>query len=241
MSLCGGWSLLTHRTARTEGITLWCRSWLCCDCRPKRLGALKSLAASGHPTTLITLTVNPAEGENPETRARALSNAWKLVVKRARRKWTKAPLEYFAVFEETKKGEPHLHIIARAPYIPQRWLSDQLNELIHAPIVDIRTIKSQRHVVMYVAKYIAKGPRSFGTLKRYWHSKGFPLDRETLRAKEPPGCGDWFVVKRPLWMIVQDMASCGWDVSWENEHHFVHWNSPPSWGVVYKNPLQEER
>ncbi len=101
------------------------------------------------------------------TRARA-SDALKILIKRARRKFTKSPIEYLAVFEETKKGEPHLHILMRAPFIPQRWLSETMDELINAPIVDIRKVGAAKNAARYVAKYVGKGPKPFAALKRYW-------------------------------------------------------------------------
>jgi hypothetical protein len=184
MSVCGGWSLVTLKRGYTNAITLWCRAWSCPDCNPRRLRQLKHLAASGHPTTFLTLTVNPAHGQSVNERARELSDALKIMVKRARRKFRKAAIEYIAIFEETKRGEPHLHLLARAPFIPQRWLSATMQELIEAPIVDIRKVHSARHVAFYVAKYIAKGPKPFGSLKRYWATPGYQVDRREHAASD---------------------------------------------------------
>lgn len=186
MSICGGWSIAKHDKTGTTAITLFCRSWQCADCAPYRVSQLKKLAEEGQPTTFITLTVNPTQGEDRQERARALSNAWKLVVKRARRKFTKAKIEYLCVFEETKKGEPHLHILARAPFIPQKWLSDTMNELIAAPIVDIRKVGRAANAARYVAKYVGKGPKAFEALKRYWQSPGYDL-----REKPEKDTGDF--------------------------------------------------
>lgn len=209
MTVCGGWSLVKHDIHGTRGITLWCRSWSCPDCLPHRVKGLKKQAAAGHPTTFITLTVNPAHGETREERARELSDALKILVKRARRKFRKVKFEYMAVFEETKKGEPHLHILARAPFIPQRWLSETMNELIEAPIVDVRRIHSARHAANYVAKYVGKGPKAFGSLKRYWASQGYaPKPKGVDRIKDEFG-PHWYAVRRPLWMIREDLTMTG--------------------------------
>ena len=138
MSVCGGWSLVKHEQTGARAITLWCRSWQCADCMPFRLAGLKRMATDGKPTTFLTLTVNPAIGQSPEHRAQELSDAMKILFKRMRRKFTKSPIEYMAVFEETKKGEPHLHMLLRAPFVPQKWISETMAELIASPIVDIR-------------------------------------------------------------------------------------------------------
>lgn len=202
MTVCGGWSLVQHSPEGTTAITLWCRSWTCPDCWKYRAAALKRMGTDGQPTTFITLTVNPAHGQSPEQRAQELSDAWKIVVKRARRKFTKAPLEYLAIFEETKRGEPHLHILCRAPYIPQRWLSNQMAALIEAPIVDIRRVKNNREAARYVAKYVGKGPKPFAALKRYWSSKNYDLQREVKRAASNKGGSTWRVWEEPLVAIL---------------------------------------
>ncbi len=175
MTVCGGWSLVKHDVTGTKAITLWCRSWTCADCAPFRVADMKRQAVDGQPTSFITLTVNPRVGQSRDERAQELSDAWKIVVKRARRKFTKAPLEYFAVFEETKKGEPHLHILARCPFIPQRWLSAAMDELISAPIVDIRRVGRVANAARYVAKYVARWPFREVNLKKQILTCGKPL------------------------------------------------------------------
>lgn len=179
---------------------------------------MKKLAASGNPSAFITLTVNPAHGQSPEARAQELSDAWKIVVKRARRKWTKAPLEYIAVFEATKKGEPHLHILCRAPFIPQRWLSDQMNELINAPVVDIRRVHGNHEVARYVAKYVGKGPKPFAKLKRYWSSKGYLPPTDKVASPDCPWGSGWRVWKEPLCYIADVLRASWRRVEWVGEH-----------------------
>jgi hypothetical protein len=173
---------------------------------------------AGKPTTFLTLTVNPAIGQDRQDRARQLSDAWKIVVKRARRKFTKAPIEYLAVFEETKKGEPHLHIIARAPYIPQRWLSDQMAELISAPIVDIRKVSQARQAAQYIAKYVGKGPKAFEQLKRYWQSKGWDLEAQPRVPGEDKPDSGWRIWQEPLCYIRDVLSQYGPQAVWITEH-----------------------
>lgn len=209
MSVCGGWSLVRHAADGSHAITLWCRSWRCPDCFPRRMAALKKQAAAGNPSTFLTLTVNPMLGGTVEERAQQLSDALKVLIKRARRKFRKSRIEYFAVFEETRKGEPHLHILLRAPYLPQRWLSAVMNELISSPIVDIRRIHGRRQVVNYIAKYVSKGPRAFGTMKRYWASQGYdPRESGPERVADEFG-SRWYAVKIPLFLIEEEWKAAG--------------------------------
>jgi len=172
-SICREWLLQRESPDYAEAKLLECRSWGCDYCQPKRRLALMGLAASGKPNRFLTLTVNPAYLTSPEDRLKALSRAWRVVVKRLRRRYVNQPIEYLAVVEETKAGEPHLHILLHSPFLPHSLLSAWMAELIKAPIVDIRTVTSQRRVVSYIAKYIAKKPAQFGTSKRYWQSKGY--------------------------------------------------------------------
>jgi len=87
-------------------------------------------------------------------------------------------LPFFAVFEATKKGQPHLHIVLRAPFMPQKWLSAQMLELLKSPILDVRAIDSTTRVAAYIAKYLGKDPHQFGTCKRYWHSTDWNITPE---------------------------------------------------------------
>lgn len=131
------------------------------------------LATSGQPNRFLTLTVNPAFEGSPEARLTSLAGAWNIVCKRLRRRYKGKPIEYLAVVEETKRGEPHLHILLKSPFIPHDLISQWMGELIHAPVVDIRSIKSARQIANYVAKYISKKPAQFGTHKRYWQSRAY--------------------------------------------------------------------
>lgn len=228
MTVCGGWSLVKHDARGTWAITLWCRSWQCADCAPYRVADLKRQAMDGKPSTFITLTVNPRLGQSPQERAQELSDAWKIVVKRARRKFTKAPLEYLAVFEETKKGEPHLHILARAPFIPQRWLSDAMDELISAPIVDIRAVGHVRNAARYVAKYVGKGPKAFSALKRYWSSRGYSLREKPADHGDDIRHSGWTCWKEPLVVIADILRSWALTPEWVSEHEiFAPMRAPP--------------
>ena len=63
-------------------VSLRCRSWLCPDCHPDRHRALLANAFAGRPDTFLTLTCRRIEGDDAEDRARALSNAWRILRKR---------------------------------------------------------------------------------------------------------------------------------------------------------------
>lgn len=235
MTVCGGWSLVKHEATHTTAITLWCNSWQCPDCLPHRLRRLKRDASDGKPDKFITLTVNPAVGQSVEQRAYDLSNAWKIVVKRIRRKWKGSKIEYMCVFEETKRGEPHLHILARAPYIPQKWLSEQLDELISAPIVDIRAVRGQKMAAAYVAKYVGKGPRPFGKLKRYWCTPGYGTSVKLDQPDSEYPWSGWTVERSSLWQLAERWQLMGYlvDTSEPNRVAAMVGTGPPVYGFRF--------
>jgi len=210
-----------------RAVTLWCRSWSCPDCSLVRARQLVELAQSGKPTKFITLTVNPATGSCPEDRARALVDAWRDVARRVCRKQGIRRFPYLCVFEATKNGEPHLHILARVEYIGQAWLSAQMADLIEAPIVDIRAVKSPRHVAFYVAKYIGKDPHHFGTCKRYWATRDWPVGQPEPEPPDPVWTDRWYVIKWPLAVLAAGWRAKGWDVQMEDGMLVAMAREPP--------------
>lgn len=82
-------------------------------------------------------------------------------------------LPYFAVVERHKSGRPHLHVLLRCGYIPQTWLSLEMNRLAGSPIVDIRKVSGTKQAAAYVAKYIGKAPAKFGNSRAYWYTKNW--------------------------------------------------------------------
>jgi len=204
MSICREWTLVKHLAPFAYAKPLYCRSWSCEECAPRRKRQLRALAAAGEPTRFITLTVNPREGTDPSDRLRRLANAWRIVIKRLRRLHEGTKIDYLCIIEETEAGEPHAHILYRGPYIPQAWLSAAMDELISAPIVDIRRIHSARQAVMYVTKYVTKAPALFNGCKRYWCSQGYDLGKNTEPEPSTPPGAPWIVDQRGMITVLHE-------------------------------------
>ena len=100
---------------------------------------------------------------------------------RIKRRWPAVEFAYAVVVERTVAGFPHFHVACRAPFIPQGWLSDAWAELVGAPVVDIRAVRTQEGLAAYLAKYLAKDPTKIGSGKRYWFSQGYRHDDATGR------------------------------------------------------------
>jgi hypothetical protein len=143
-----------------------------------------------------------------------------MVVQQHRRHHGRDSLNYLCVFETTKAGTPHLHILTRGSYIAQRWLSSMMKKLADAPIVDVRRVRNKREAAAYVAKYISKAPQRFHGCKRYWRTQ-----RWELRQVEREGSA-WasLAERRTLWQTLEEAATeyiaRGWNVDKINEHRF---------------------
>lgn len=237
MTLCTDWSLVQYRAGSLTAIPLYCNCWSCDTCSGRRKARLIAEAASGAPTKLLTLTVSPRSGPTPDARARALRDAWRVLRRRiARKHGGKAP-PFMAVFEKTKRGEPHLHILLRGPWLDQRWLSAAMNDLISAPIVDIRAIDQARSVAGYVAKYIGKDPTPFDGCKRYWRSLDYLDAREPDPAYDAEAREDWNVVEMPLGQVNFWCQAAGWTVTFDDDGlRAAGPGPPPDLSALHRGP-----
>jgi len=133
-------------------------------------------------------------------------------------------IHYMAFLERTKKGEPHLHILLRCPFVPQDWIAERMAALAHSPICWIEAVKGTRAAVNYVTKYITKAPAQFGTAKRYYvsrrwridpkpESSGFVFDRRTMHIQRVRWAEELQhrVNARYTWAVIDD----GWVRFWK--------------------------
>lgn len=177
-------SLCTDRTVVNEGPsegtmhTLRCKRWSCEYCAPNNRKRVVRKARDGNPTVFLTLTWNANRPESPDAAARVLKNAWVNLRRRIERTFGQKKVPFICVFEKTKRGYPHMHILMRADFIPQEWLSNAMKELIDAPIVDIRKIKDRKMAYFYVTKYLGKDLAPFEGCKRWWRSHNYEIEKD---------------------------------------------------------------
>lgn len=208
MAYCGQRCISTTEGRNKLAVTLRCRSWQCADCAPQRQRQLIAKAMSGKPSRLVTLTSRRSGDQTSEGAANALVRAWRLIRRRIANNDPRKRIEFLAIFEQTKTGWPHLHILMRGGWIDQHWLSSQMSALTDSPIVDIRAIKHRRGAAKYVAKYTAKGPGKFGTLKRYWTSQAYELEPYEKKKSEHT----WDIQTMTLKKWMEAWMSFGWTV-----------------------------
>lgn len=176
--LCSEAIMVNQGQNEGHATLLRCKRWSCELCNPFNHRRIKRAAREGLPTTFLTLTVNPSRYATPDEAARDLKNAWLNLRRRMQRSFGMERPPFIAVFEATKKGWPHLHILMRCRFIPQRWFSAAMRDMIGAPIVDVRFIQDVGRVAAYVAKYISKAPEAFAHCKRWWRSKDYQVEKD---------------------------------------------------------------
>lgn len=225
---CRQWTLIKTCSAGKRLTPLKCRSWGCEYCAPWRQKQLWGQAMSGNPTTFITLTVNPAIFSSPAERARELVRAWRLTRAAMKRRWKLTRIPFLAVFEKTQRGEPHLHILARLPFMAQAWLSAQMQRLIGAPVVDIRRVRNVRDVARYVSKYVSKEPQMWEGCKRYWSSLDWRV-RKRPRAERSLGTFVmWDRAPHHISTMIGMLYRYGWDLHCEGDAAYM---TPPKRGA----------
>lgn len=152
-------------------------------------------------------------------------------------------LHYMAFIEKTKLGEPHLHILLRCPFLPQDWISEQMGELLGSPICDIRKIENTKHAIRYVTKYVGKAPAQFGSLKRYWISKHYELNKGEPEEHEHIDWRTTDVVRR-RWsemMTTRVAARYQWSDIGDGWYRFWKPGTWGSWTGLGPNPEPEQR
>lgn len=194
---CSTRTLVKHSEAGVTLSVLWCNSWGCEWCGPRRAWKCAEDMQRGLPFMFLTLTVNPARGINQEQRARELLRAWRKWVREQRKEHGKTAVEYYYVFEAQQSGEPHLHIVGRWPRIEKEDISKWFGKEIEAPSTRIEGIKNAKDMCQYLSKYLTKGPSRFGTLKRYGYSRKYFIKPKPEPCEHPKWKGDWRTVDAP--------------------------------------------
>lgn len=202
---CTPYSAYTKTREEVRAVPIRCRTWKCPRCKKKLLKRLRKIAISGRPSTFITLTVNPNAFDSPADAAQALVETWWAFAREIRRRHPNEEFEYLAVFERTKKGWPHLHILARMPFVPQKYISEFFAERMNSPVVWIAYIRNQAEVVKYVSKYIAKEPHRFPGRLRHWRSRGYAIGWQPHKLK-----GTWKLIRGTLPEIAEVLEYWGY-------------------------------
>lgn len=130
------------------------------------------------------------------------------LVRRIRQKWR--AFEYCAIWELTKANAPHIHIAAKGPFIPYRWLSHWLPTFGFGRVCDLRKVHGSSRVAHYMAKYMAKdihktmAGRFFKRVVMV--SAHFRAVDEKLTEDQQKDLWRGHQSKRPLSLLIEDLV-----------------------------------
>lgn len=157
----------------------------------------------------MTLTVNPRDHADPDEAFKAASLAINRLMKILRRKWPTHRVEYGLVWEKTKKGWPHAHLLIRAPFIPQAFLSRTWQRLSGAKVVDIRLVRTEGQAAAYVSKYVSKQPAVPPGYRRYRFSFAYAAAAPRQRLTNLLSIREWTRACAPLGQVLASLVEHG--------------------------------
>lgn len=217
---CGKGSIIG--VSRTTGkiciVPMCCNRWSCphCAIRLRRLWAKR--AADARPERLLTLTADPKYSTDPHKIRERMLEAWQKFVKYWRHGKRRADdradlrphtLEYMAVWELQANGRPHLHILHKGDYIPQKFLKRWMEKSSVGSITDIQRIRSPQAAPKYVTKYLAKSAHDtkawLGTRRLIMVSAKFFANKKDPPTEESHPDYDWFYSREGAFTILQTL------------------------------------
>lgn len=179
---CGTWCATNTLEDGTHvAVPISCRSWDCVDCAKKNKRRLLRRLHYAKPNLFATLTTSERTATTPEEAFARANAALPILFKRWRRARPGVRLDYFLVWERTKRGWPHIHLLLVGAAVPKRWLSRQWLELTGCYIVDLQPLGSIAHAAGYLTKYLTKDPQVPAGFRRWRRTAGF-----FNTAAEPP-------------------------------------------------------
>jgi hypothetical protein len=233
MTLCTDRTIVNENHVEGTISTLKCKRWTCPECIALNRRKVIDRARDGNPDKFLTLTWNANRRETPDEAARVMKNAWVVLRRRIHKKFGIKNVPFIVVFERTKKGYPHMHILMRAPFMSYQWLSEQMGDLIDAPVIDIRQIKSRKMAFWYITKYLGKDLAQFRGCKRWWRSHNYEIEKDDRPAPLRFGAKSE-IVEMNYYTVRRRIDGPGYDIV-EERRHWAHYrrNTPGGFDPTY--------
>jgi hypothetical protein len=188
--------LVNRSTGEIRGV--WCKSWYCDRCAPRRLRQARrhiglGLEEDGGAERPKFLTLTSRPGELPHESTSLLTDRFANLRRHLQRCFPSASVEYAGVPERTRAGALHLHVILRGvPFMPQPVWSRLAERFGFGRIVWIAAVTGERGMTSYLTKslggYMTKDlgrhrwPPGFHRLR---FSQGWALGWVSYRAAGP--------------------------------------------------------
>ncbi len=184
-------------------------------------------ARLGKPSLFITLTSRNVAGGDPSLAAQAMVVAWRTIRAEYMKEHGLKSLPFLAVFEETKRGWPHVHIVARCKWLSQKWLKKRMGELTGSPICWVNRLTSSRKVANYITKYIGKNPHRFSGTKRYWRSLDYLQPEPEQEEKQRSTHVRWERIDCSWQKMAQEFERVGFFVAVFRDYATAEPRAPP--------------
>lgn len=226
---CTPWSLVKQKGKNLWVHPLKCKLWDCQKCAKKKLKQLRWKCLNGKPTKMLTLTARSIPGQTTDEAAQLLVTSFRKLRRLARKVFKQSKIEFIAIFERTASGMPHLHILTRMEYVPQRWISLQMMNFMNSPIVDIRQIKNKRMASMYVTKYVTKAPERFKGTKRFWTSFDYVKKPKNPHQEVSANSDKFYVIRSMAHKALTGLVKMGYATYETMKPYTLSWskNKPP--------------
>lgn len=135
-------------------IPTYCHRWDCEPCARANVARIRAMAAAGKPTRILTLTTRPRPFLPVDVAVRWIRKCQRKLFAKIRKEFGNTP--YMSFLEFHKSGWPHLHILLRGAYIPQRMLSDWWLQISGSFKVHVQQVSNTWKGVQEATKYYLK-------------------------------------------------------------------------------------
>lgn len=188
----------------------FCKRWRCEHCGWRKARALAERIMLARPSRFVTLTVRPTPGLSAQDELDRMNKAWRNVWKRIKRLYGDRARGYVRVVELHKSGTPHLHLALATPFLPQATLSRWWQEFTSSPIVDIRSIRTERGLARYLSKYLTKDTGVLPNRRKWSSTNGFFESPAPIVEEEGIVKPSWQWSPAKLENFAQALHDSGW-------------------------------
>lgn len=138
-------------------------------------------------------------------------------------------LPFLAVIEKHKKGQAHLHLLARSEWIDFWWMQANWIDITDAHHVRVERCRTAEKSAAYCAKYCGKVREEIIGAKRYWKSRDY--ERRPERRNPPPRPPHIWTERdmRPLHKVTRTWIELGYQVELAGAH--LAYARPPPGGL----------
>jgi len=197
-------------------IPMCCKKWTCPACAKRLARTWAKKVAEALPERFLTLTVKPSWTGEPFESYELLKKAFTKMVAKWRR--LGHPFEYWSIWELQDNGYPHLHVLQKGAFIPQKWIA-KFMEFEHIGLHnDIRRIHGPEGAAAYVVKYTGKAAGTTKTLLTgqrliaYSHHF-FPPCPEPTEPSKYEGYSWTYVSTAAQWVLLSLIRTFGYLIS----------------------------